>query len=130
MTKLKEVKQLTNILNNHINELEGQLQHQIKKIKQEYVTNLLDEKIKLLVDICQGENLDFDQMKNKYLKSRDLHKYTIDSSNPGIPIDEDLLDKIIINQKEYYYENKEDGIVYDSSSKQVGIMKNGEIIFH
>ena len=47
----------------------------------------------------------------------------------NVPVDEDLLDKIEINGKEYYYENKEKGMVYDMNSKPVGILKGGKIIF-
>ena len=130
MTKLKEIKNLNNLLNNHITELDGLLQIQIKKIKNEYMNNLIDEKIKLVFEICQGENLDFEQIKNKYFKSRDLYKYTTIDTNIEIKPDEDLLDKILIDDKEYYYENKESGTVYDIDSNIVGLFKQGQIILN
>ena len=46
MAKLKEIKNLNNLLNNHLTELDGILQMQIKKIKNEYINNLIDEKIR------------------------------------------------------------------------------------
>ena len=48
MTKLKELKNLHNIFIQHINELDQELQSQLKKIKEEYNTNLNNEKIKYL----------------------------------------------------------------------------------
>jgi hypothetical protein len=130
MKKLREVKNLNIIFNNHITELDCQLQIQIKKIKQEYMMNLLDEKLKLLSDICSGENLNFDQLKDKYFKSRDLNKYNQDNINIESIIDEDVLTKILLDDKEYYIENKEVGNVYDIDSKIVGIFKDGKIIFN
>ena len=41
MAKLKEIKNLNNLLNNHLTELDGILQMQIKKIKNEYINNLI-----------------------------------------------------------------------------------------
>ena len=41
---------------------------------------------------------------------------------------EDLLDTVIINDKMYFFENKEKGNIFDSNSKQVGIYKNGKHI--
>jgi hypothetical protein len=130
MAKLKEIKNLNNLLNNHLTELDGILQMQIKKIKNEYINNLIDEKIKLAFEICQGENLDFEQIKNKYFKSRDLYKYTTIDTNIEIKAEEELLDKILIDGKEYYYENKELGTVYDIDSNIVGLFKQGQIILN
>ena len=130
MTKLKEIKQLHNIFIEHVNELDVQLQLQLKKIKQEYNNNLIDEKIKLLSIVCQGENLDFNNMKKKYLKSKDLNNNSINELNTEICIEEDLLDKIEINNIEYYYENKENGTVYDINLNIVGIFINNEVKFN
>lgn len=114
-----------------INTLDEKLQDDLSKIKKEYQKNVIDEKVKLLIAICAGENLDFDQIKGKYLKTKELFQSNYD---PYIPvetlIEEDLLDKIVLNEKEYYYENKEKGIVYDVDSKIVGILKNSKIIFN
>lgn len=130
MKKLKEIKNFHNIFIEHINELDIQLQIQIKKIKQEYVNNLIDEKIKLLTEICQGENLELDKIKNKYIKTLDLNKCNHHNILNEFIIDEEVLDKIEINNQEYYYENKENGNVYNKDSKIVGIFKNDKIILN
>ena len=131
MKKLKELKAINNIFVDAINELDGKLQNQLKNIKQEYQTNVIDEKIKLLLDICNGENLDFDKMKNKYIKSKELNKVSQEETTETKKIEEEnMLDKIEFNGKQYYYESKENGIIYDMDSNLVGVYKNGNIILN
>lgn len=131
MKKLKEVKNLHGIFIDSITELDAKLQNQFKKIKQEYHQNVINEKYKLLVDICNGEGLDFEKLKSKYLKSKELNLvHDQEEVKDKVEIEEDLLDKIEINGKEYYYEAKEKGIVYDLNSKPVGIYKNGKVVFN
>jgi hypothetical protein len=130
MKKLKELKNLQNVFTDHIQELDLQMQLHLKKIKEEYINNLIEEKIKLLIEVCHGEKLDFDKIKTKYLKAKDLNK-TIQHEISFEPAqDEELLDKIEINGKEYYYESKENGHVYDINLVIVGIFKNNNIIFN
>jgi hypothetical protein len=129
MKKLKEVKNLHNLFVDSMNELDTKLQLQFKKIKKEYQENVINEKYRLLLEISNGESLDFDKMKNKYLKSKEISTFndSITKTDEKMDIDENLLDKIDINGKEYYYEAKENGIVYDSLGKAIGIFKNGKI---
>jgi len=130
MKKLKGLKDLHNEFVDVINQLDEKLQDNLKKIKKEYQRNTTEEKVKLLIAICNGEGLDFDQIKGKYLKAKELSQTNYDPHVPEeAPVEEDLLDKVEINGKEYYYENKEKGIVYDMSSKPVGIVKGGKILF-
>jgi hypothetical protein len=132
MKKLKELKGVHDIFVDSINELDEKLQNQLKKIKLEYQKNIIDEKIQLLINICEGEDLDFDKIKTKYLKSKELSQIVkeeiiIETSQI---IEEDLLDKIDINGVNYYYEAKEKGIIYDVNLNQIGIYKNGSFIFN
>jgi len=130
MKKLKGLKDLHNEFVDVINQLDEKLQDNLKKIKKEYQKNVTEEKVKLLIAICNGEGLDFDQIKGKYLKAKELAQSNYDPHVPEeVPVEEDLLDKTEINGKEYYYENKEKGMVYDMNSKPVGIFKGGKIIF-
>jgi hypothetical protein len=131
MRKLKELKGIHNIFVESITELDSKIQQHLKKIKLEYQRNVAEEKIKLLLAVCNGEDLDFDSIKNKYLKSKELNNVSEeDSLKNNIIEEEELLDKINIGNKQYYYEAKEKGIVYDSHSKPVGIFKNGKIFLN
>jgi len=118
---LKEIYPKVNSL---LGEIDSEIKESIRKIKKDYINNLIEEKIKLLKMICEGEKLNFNSMKNKYLndKEKKLSKDSIDTQEI---INEDLLDTIQINGITYFYENKEQGIIYDSESKKVGTVKNG-----
>ena len=130
MKKLKGLKNLHIDFIDIINHLDDKLQSNLSDIKKEYQYNITDEKIKLLMAVCNGEGLDFDKIKGKYLKIKELSQINFDIPNEETSvIEEDLLDKLIIDDKEYYYEHKEKGIVYDIDSKQVGIYTEGKVIF-
>jgi len=130
MKKLSGLKNINTTFTDSINELYSNLNQHLKEIKQEYQENITDEKIKLLVTICNGEGLDFNEIKFKYLKPKELEYF-----EPEIPIkneiiiDENLLDKIKINDQYYYYEPVKDGNVYNIDNEKVGIYNNGLIIF-
>lgn len=130
MKKLKGLKDLHGEFVDVINQLDEKIQDNLKKIKKEYQRNVTEEKVRLLIAICNGEGLDFDQIKGKYLKAKELSQTNYDPHVPEeVPIDEDLLDKVEINGSEFYFENKEKGMVYDMNSKPVGIFKGGKITF-
>jgi hypothetical protein len=130
MKKLKGLKDMQNNFVDIINQLDDKIQLNLIEIKKEYQFNVTEEKIKLLIAVCNGEGLDFDKIKVKYLKAKELLQ-----TNNNIPdeevsiVEEDLLDKLIIDDKQYYYEQKEQGIVYDVDCKQVGVFTDGQIIF-
>lgn len=129
MKKLKELKEIHNLFVDVINDLDAKLQTQLKKVKQEYQKNLIDEKVKLLISVCNDEGLDFDKIKGKYLKPKELSKVSLnDSVQEKTAAEEELLDKIELNGKQYYYEAKEKGIIYDLESNPVGVYKNGKFI--
>lgn len=131
MKKLKEVKGIHDIFVDSINELNNKLQIQLKKIKQEYQQNIIDEKLQLLIAVCNGEGLEFDKIKTKYLKPKELSKISLDEIIEDKEIiEEDLLDKIEINGKEYYYEDKDKGIIYDINSNPIGVYTNGNFVFN
>jgi hypothetical protein len=127
MDKLKEVKKLHDIFVDSINELDTNLKSQLKEIKQEYQRNITQERITLLYAICENENLNFNIMKNKYLKPKEILQI---SENEPVFINELLLSKIEINNNKYYYEAKENGNVYNSASKIVGIYKNNQVFIN
>jgi flavin-dependent dehydrogenase len=131
MKKLKELKGIYNVFVDSINELDTKLQNQLKKVKQEYQKIVIEEKMRLLIAVCNDEGLDFNKIKGKYLKPKELNQFLEnDVIVDKVIVEEDLLDKIEINGEEYYYEAKERGLVYDINSKQVGVFKNGNIVFN
>jgi hypothetical protein len=130
MRKLKGLKDLQTDFVDIINHLDDKIQSDLLDIKKEYQNNITEEKIKLLIAVCNGEGLDFNKIKVKYLKAKELLQTNFDTPvEKDSIIEEDLLDKIIFEGKEYYYEQKEKGIVYDIESKPVGIYAEGKIIF-
>jgi len=130
MKKLKGLKDLQTNFVDIINHLDDKIQSDLLDIKKEYQNNITEEKIKLLIAVCNGEGLDFNKIKVKYLKAKELLQTNFDTPvEENSIIEEDLLDKIIFEGKEYYYEQKEKGIVYDIDSKPVGIYAEGKIIF-
>ena len=130
MRKLNGLKDLQTDFVDIINHLDDKIQSDLLDIKKEYQNNITEEKIKLLIAVCNGEGLDFNKIKVKYLKAKELLQTNFDTPvEENSIIEEDLLDKIIFEGKEYYYEQKEKGIVYDIESKPVGIYAEGKIIF-
>jgi hypothetical protein len=131
MKKLIGLKNINVTFTESINDLYSKLQDNLKDIKQEYQQNIIDDKVKLLIAICNGEGLDINEMKNKYLKLKELDNFEPENLNKNNPlIDDNLLDKIKINDKDYYYEPINNGIVYNTDNQPVGIYKNGSIVIN
>lgn len=128
MKKLKELKCIHNLFVDAINDLDKNLQNQLKKVKEEYHKNIIDEKIQLLFCICNNEGLEFDNIKTKYLKPEELSKIVLDEIVEEKKVEEELLDKVEINGRQYYYESKDNGIMYDLNSNQIGVYKNNKFI--
>jgi len=128
MKKSREINNFHNELLLQFESMELILNDYKKKIKKEYQQLLIEEKNILISKIAEGENLNTNDLKNKYLKPKEIiitesTKMQINQEN------EDLLDKIIIDDKVYYYENKDKGKVFDIKNNEVGIFKNGSILF-
>ena len=133
MRKLKTLKLIYNDFVHDINKANEKLENNLSNLKKEYQRNVVEEKMKLLFAISNGEGLDFEKIKVKYLKPKEINSFTLVEPDEKVEqpqIDEDLLDKIEHDGKEYYYEAKEKGVVYDMNSKPVGVFKNGQIIFN
>jgi hypothetical protein len=123
------IKELYTKVNSLLGEIDKEVLDAITKQKKENNTLLINEKIKLLKDICDGEKLNFDELKHKYLNEKEK-KNIKEKVNTFKLSNESLLDTFEINGELYFYENKEKGIIYDKkTNKPVGIIKNGEPIF-
>ena len=109
MKKSKEINNFHNDLLMQFESIELLINDYKKRIKKEYQQVLID-------------------LKRKYLKSKEIT--LTDEINLPIPEEnEELLDRIILEGNIYYFENKERGKVFDTSNNEVGVVKNGSIIF-
>ena len=97
----------------------GTIDTYCSKLNKEYSKNIQ----KLIENIAIGENLDVKMLKEKYM----INEPNITKEQTFE--DDSILNKIIINEVEYYYENKEDGTVYNKSSIVVGKYQNSKFIF-
>jgi hypothetical protein len=137
MKKSKEISEINNELftslenvEENLNIVRDQISEYYKKIKKEYSKILIEEKYELLNKIAEGEKIDINILKSKYLKPKELLNLN-ESLNKIENIDsEELLDRLEVNGIIYYYENKEKGKVYDTEYKEVGIYKNKSIILN
>ena len=129
MKKSKELNNLHNELVLQFENMELTINNYKKKIKKEHQELLIKEKNKLLLNVAEGENLNIDDLKKKYLKSKEITS-TDEVILPITYENEELLDKIVIDEEIYYFENKDKGKVFDVSNIEVGIFKNGSIILN
>ena len=79
MRKLKGLKDLQTDFVDIINHLDDKIQSDLLDIKKEYQNNITEEKIKLLIAVCNGEGLDFNKIKVKYLKAKELLQTNFDT---------------------------------------------------
>ena len=109
-----------------LNMFDVKFSNELINIKTQYKMKLVEEKFKLLNKICQDNNLDFDKMKEIYMKPKELKLLNITPVNNE---DADkILDKIEYNGSTYYCDTTKDkGIVYNMNSKQVGFINNGKV---
>jgi hypothetical protein len=78
--------------------------------------------------IANDYNLDFNTIKTQYLKSKELSKIVQIEVIKEEKKEEELLDKVDIDGKQYYYEAKDKGIIYDLNSNPIGIYSNGKFL--
>ena len=132
---------LDNTLDDRISKLYSNHMNTIKtyceKLNKEYVQNLN----KLIENIASGENLDVKMLKKKYIKGDVINTHILSdilsskissseiSSSKLVDNDDNILDKIVINDEDYYYEKKEGGNVYNKSTIIVGKYTNNVITF-
>jgi hypothetical protein len=118
---LDSIRNINNVFVDKITELHEIIKTNIKKTNKEHKEKILRIKLNLIEEICKGENLNLEEIKMKYLKdtSKQNKNYFVSHN------DEDILDTIEINKKQYYYENKEKGNIYDKGKKIVGSFRGG-----
>lgn len=99
-----------------------------KKIKKEFLKELFEEKYILLQRIAEGENIDINILKSKYLKPTELINLNKNNNNKCVNNSNiQLLDYIKIKEEVFYYENKDNGKIFNKNSDEVGIFnKNND----
>jgi hypothetical protein len=131
MKSIETLKELHPKINAILGELDAIVKDDTKKIKKEYAKLVMEARISLLKEICDGEELDFSEIKNKYLSEKERKNISeTNTINAKEIVNEILLDTIVINSKTYFYENKEKGVIFDSKSKPVGVIKNGQPVLN
>lgn len=129
MKKIKELNNIKNIIADNNIELLNKINAKSKEIKIEIAKLVAEEKIKLLSNICEKYNLNFDELKTQFLKPKELNLILIETTEiMSEDINESILNNCVINNNKYYYEQKEKGNVYDTNSQIVGMVKNNQVI--
>ena len=126
MKKLKHLKKLSGIIDDYVSEL----QNEISLIKKEHQKLILLSNALLISEIAKGENIDEINLIDKYLKKSKKKIDKLPVEKQDLAKNEELLNHIIIEDKDYYYENKTDGNVYNNESEKVGVFNLGNIAFN
>lgn len=82
-----------------------------KKICKKYTKAILKK-------IADGEGLDYKHLVNTYLKKKKKEHIEV------------VLEKLTVNENNYYYQKKYNSDVYDKDMKIVGKYKDGNISFN
>ena len=115
---------------NNLDSLNTLMNHFYKNFNEEVfnMQKLFDKnnkktQIKLLKSIAKDYNLDYDELNNKYIKNKLVDK--IDQTNDN---KEFILEKILINEKECFIENRFNGKIYNFKMEIIGEVKNNNFI--
>lgn len=128
MKTIETLKELYPKLNSLLGEIDNLIKEDTKKIKKEYTMLITEARINILNEICQGEGLNLIEIRNKYLTEKEKKNINFSLETVKEVVHEVLLDTVEIKNIIYYYENKENGIIFDSKSKEVGVFKKGQYI--
>ena len=124
------------LINNYCSKLNKEYARKMNELSEKIALDeklLNDKYIKLyndLIDnIAKGENLNSDELKTKYLNclinkddTKEFIKEEEEINDDGV-----ILDKIIINGNNFYYEKIQGGKVYNASSEIVGIYNDNKV---
>lgn len=125
MKKSKILHEFENNLYSSLGGIEKMIEDKMKEIREEYAQIIIEQKNNLLIKIADDMKLDVNELKKKYLKKKEI--INISKSIALVQTNTNILDKIVIDDIIYYYECKENGKVYNASSKQVGTYKENKI---
>ena len=119
-----------------------------------YYSDLIKYQEDLLINICKDHDLSYENLHNKYIKTfkKNIKKKNLnliensdsDSENEdelenirkstneidNIKPEFNVLEKVFINKKICYIENKDGGSIYDSDVIKIGEVKYGDYILY
>ena len=107
------------------NQFINMIKNHISQIKKENKKQLILEREALLFAISEGENLDFEHLKNKYISKKKLKKIVVENNN-----DIDLYEVVNLDGAKYYYENKNLGNIYNENNEKVGVFKDNNFLLN
>ena len=122
-----------------LDDLNVQIKSSLKEHNLKLKKKIVSEKSKMLKQICEDHNLNFDDEFDKYITNKYRKKIKKDKLNQNIDSKENttdqiksenkekILSKIVINKREYWKEDDSE-IIYDSKSfKIIGSFKNNKL---
>ena len=127
MKKLKRLKKISGLLDEYLKEL----QNELDKVNKDYQKKVLESNYKLISEIAKGENLDEISLMEKYLKKSSV-KSKLKKENEikeinSSPNTEELLNHMNLDGNDYFFEDKQNGSVYNNKSVKVGEYNCGTI---
>ena len=130
MKKLKRLKKISELIDESYSEIKKELD----KLNKDYKKKIIEANLNLLSEIAKGENLDELELKEKYcniiFQKQILTKKSEKIEQSNLSEDsEEILSHVSIDGNDYYFEDKNNGNVYDKKSKKVGIYNCGQIAF-
>lgn len=102
---------------------------QLEKIKKEHNKILIQKLSELVADIAKNEDLDEVYLRDKYLNLKETSKKEEKKKKENKLENYNLLDHIEIDGNTYFYQNENDGDVFNEDSVKVGVFNNGKISF-
>lgn len=139
-TSLKNLKKIRRQQNKELDEI-------ITTLTNNYYTDIVKYQEDLLLNICKDHNLQYDQLHSKYIKTlkktmkKTKNANLIDASDSESEAEseevkasisqnqnnvENILEKILIEDKTCYIENREGGSIYNGEVIKIGEVKDGK----
>lgn len=129
MKKPKEFKQLKTNIRTCMDDMSDMISDNLKRLHKEYENQLIDEKLKLITSFAKDFGKDISLLRSKYLSDKELDIIQLTDTNETVAAEE-LFDKIVIDDKDYYYQSIEKSKVFDVDINVVGQYKNSNIVLN
>ena len=125
MKKLKHLKKLVKL----IEEFSSELKKETDKLKKEHSKHLILSNTELITKISEGEGIDIVYLLDKYLDKKPSSEKE-SKQEEKFNEDDELLSLMTFRGEQYFYEDKEEGKVFDNTSNCIGVFRQGKINFN